>query len=107
MPDDDANPTLHVGDHVSDRYAGDDSDDTATMLVKELHAARASQFDIGDGRTVADVNPAWPEDDKVVSVIYPQRSDMDLPVDKPYAFPRSRLKLETPIHDRDDAEGES
>lgn len=92
-------PRLHVGDHVSDREYPEESD---TLLVAELHATRAEDYAIDAQRTVADANPEWPCDDKVVSVVYPRRSDMDVFTCKKYAFPRSRLALTEPIHDRDD-----
>jgi len=96
-------PALHVGDHVTDRDAEeDDEDDVATMLVVGLDTHRADAYELGDGGpTVAEVNPAYPKTDDVIEVTFPQRTDLD--VDKKrYAYPRSRLRLEHPIHDRDE-----
>ncbi|WP_052367751.1 hypothetical protein [Haloferax sp. ATB1] len=108
MAEGDALPRLHVGDHVTDRDADEDEeDDIATMLVVGLDTLRADAYELSDdGPTVADVNPAYPETDDVVEVTFPQRTDLD--VDKKrYAYPRSRLQLEHPLHNRDTKESES
>lgn len=95
-------PPLHVGDHVQDR-----EDPDATILVFNLDTLRADAYDVGttddDGEplTVADFNPEYPATDDVVEVIYPQRTDLTLERKKKYAFPRARLELVAPIHDRD------
>jgi len=95
-------PPLHVGDHVTDRDADEGDEDTATMLVMGLDTLQADAYQLGDGGpTVAEVNPAYPETDDIVEVTFPQRTDLD--VDKKrYAYPRQRLRLKHPIHDRDD-----
>ncbi|OVE83181.1 hypothetical protein [Natronolimnobius baerhuensis] len=93
-------PQLDVGDHVTDR-----EDQDATMLVVNLDTLRADAYELESGPTVADVNPDYPADDDVVEVVFPQRTDVTLEALKPYAYPRSRLQLETPIHDRDDDDG--
>jgi len=91
-------PPLHAGDHVQDR---DDPD--APMVVMEVspHAAHEYRLE-GTSKTVAEVNEAYPANDDVVEVVYPGRDDDDLAALKRYAFPRSRLELVSPVHDRDD-----
>jgi len=94
-------PALHVGDHVTDR---EDDDSNATLLVVGVPPVQADERDAG-GKTVAEWNPEYPADDDVVEVIYPQRTDVDVTNGKRYSFPRSRLRLETPIHSRDENDG--
>lgn len=98
---DDSLPSLHVGDHVTDR----DEDDAATMVVVGLPLSRAATYAIDEGTTVADVNPDYPEADHVIEVTYPQRTDVTLDDQESYAFPRERLELEAPVHDRDGDDG--
>lgn len=88
---------LHVGDHVRDR-----EDDDATLLVTGLSPQPASRYTVDGDQTVADVNQDYPEDDDVVEVVYPQRTTIDVERLDVYAFPRSRLELAAPLHDRDD-----
>ena len=92
-------PALHVGDQAVDR-----EDPDATLVVVGLSGAAASEVDIDDQRTVADCNPAWPADDEVVEVIYPERTAVDVEHHRRYSFPRSRLQLVAPVHERDDTE---
>lgn len=98
-------PALHIGDHVADR-----EDDDATLLVVGLPLQRAATYEIDvDGeepKTLADFNPDYPVTDHAIEVIYPDRTDVFVDEQRTYAFPRSRLRLVTPIHDRDDTEGE-
>lgn len=95
-------PQLHVGDHVTDR-----EDPDATMLVVELPTESAGEYEFREGTTVADANPDYPADDDVVLIVFPQRTDVTLEPLTEYSYPRSGLKLETPIHDRDgDGDGE-
>lgn len=87
-------PTLHVSDTVRDRDNPD-----ATMVVVGLDTLRADAYELEDGGpTVADVNPEHPEDDDVVEVVFPSRTDMDLAEQKRYAYPRSRLVRVAPVH---------
>ena len=90
-------PALHIGDHVSDR----EDEDGATMLVVGLPVATADEYEVG-GQTIAEYNPDYPAGDDVVEVIYPQRTDVDVRPINEYAFPRSRLALEQPIHELED-----
>ncbi|MFW6318054.1 MAG: hypothetical protein ACOC06_06255 [Halorubrum sp.] len=90
----DERPPIHVGDHVRDR----DDEDGATMLVVGLPVAAADEYTAG-GKTIAEYNPEYPADDEVIEVVYPQRTDVDVKGLREYAFPRSRLTLEAPIHD--------
>ena len=87
-------PPIYVGDHVTDR----DDEDGATMLVIGLPVADASEYEV-KGQTVAKYNPDYPSDDDVIEVVYPQRTDVDVRDSQTYAFPRSRLVVEQPIHD--------
>lgn len=96
MPDD--QPQLHVGDHVQDK-----EDDDAPLLVTAVTPKTAAEYDLG-GKTVADYNEAYPADDRVIEVRYPQRTTVDVDRLDDYAFPRSRLELVEPLHDRDDGE---
>lgn len=94
-------PDLHIGDHVQDR---DDEDDT-TMLVVGLDTRRADAYELEKGVTIADVNPEHPTEDDVVEVVFAGRVDMEVSSMRRYAYPRARLVLETPIHDRDAEDG--
>ena len=94
-------PQLHVGDHVADREASDG----ATMLVVGVPLETADEYDIGDGRTVADANPDYAADDDVVEVIFPSRTDKQLETSDRYAYPRGRLDPVAPVHDRDEGDG--
>ncbi|MUV59964.1 hypothetical protein [Halobacterium sp. CBA1126] len=89
---------LHVGDHVVDK-----EDDDATLLVATITPKTASEYDVGD-QTVAAYNEDYPRDDDVIEVRYPQRTTQDIDRLDDYAFPRSRLELVEPLHDRDDEE---
>lgn len=92
---------LDVGDHVQDREA----DDAATMVVVGTPVETAEAYRC-HGETIADYNPDYPADDDVIEVVYPQRTDIELPDDE-YAFPRSRLRLEEPVHNREAEEVEA
>jgi len=94
----DGQPQLHVGDHVHDR-----EDDDATLLVTAITPQSASEYDVGE-KTVAAYNESYPADDRVIEVRYPQRTTQDVDRLDDYAFPRSRLELAEPLHDRDDGE---
>ena len=94
--DDDDRPEVHVGDHVQDR----DDEDGATMLVVGTPLETAAEYEC-NGQTIADYNPDYPAEDDVVEVVYPQRTDVSTRPLERYAFPRARLELAEPIHDRD------
>ncbi|MEE6210873.1 hypothetical protein U3A55_12010 [Salarchaeum sp. III] len=93
----DDQPQLHVGDHVHDQ----ESDDNQLLLVTKLPTETAANHAIRDGQTVADYNPDYPGDDPVVEVCYVDRTQTKLDPSKSYAFPRSRLELVQPIHERE------
>lgn len=102
--DSDELPGLHIGDHVQDR-----EDDDATMLVIGLPPQRAAAYVVDEetGATVSDYNKEYDETALVVEVTYPQRTDsVAFEGQQRYAFPRARLELVTPIHDRDETEAE-
>ncbi|WP_277540241.1 hypothetical protein [Haloarcula laminariae] len=92
-------PDLHVGDHVHDR----DSADPAPMLVVGTPPAQADKHVVdGEGKqaaTVADYNEDYPDDDDAVQVVFAERTFVDLDHARTYAYPRSRLELDQPIHD--------
>jgi hypothetical protein len=91
--------TLHVGDHVQDREADDDT----TLLVTGLPGEAAANWPVNDGpETVAAYNEDYPASDMVVQVVYPERTDQSVGEKREYSFPRSRLALEHPVHDRDE-----
>ncbi|MFC6973672.1 hypothetical protein ACFQL1_01670 [Halomicroarcula sp. GCM10025709] len=75
------------------------------MVVVATPATLAEDYVLGEGpQTVADYNEDFPAIDPVIEVVYPQRTSKDLDDHQRYAFPRGRLKLEQPVHDRDDQE---
>lgn len=90
-----AQTPVHVGDHVEDR-----EDPDATMLVVGLTGTKASEYTIGGAETVAeyDDNAAYPDDDQVIKVAFPQRTHNAVPTDS-FAYPRSRLRVVASIHD--------
>jgi|AntRauTorcE11898_2_1112593.scaffolds.fasta_scaffold08609_2 hypothetical protein len=96
-------PLLNVGDHVTDAV---DDDRDATMVVVGLPSVKAAAYELdGDGKaTVADVNPERFAEDRVIECAFCNPTDTDLDETKRYAFPRGRVELETPIHDRDDGD---
>ena len=89
-------PPLSVGDHVEDLER--DASLPATMVVVGLSPKTADEFEFAEGMTVADANPAFPADDKVVEVVFPNSADLELDTDDKYAYPRSRLMLTESVH---------
>jgi hypothetical protein len=102
MPADTELPPVHVGDHVTDR--DDQDDDGATLLVVGLSPQPANHYTVTGEQTVADYNEDYPEDDDVVEVTFPERTDIDITGRGQYAYPRTRLKLVAPLHDRSGGE---
>ena len=93
---------IFVGDHVRDI----DDPEGATMVVVALPTENADEYEIGEGKTVHDYNQEYPADDDVICVTYPSRTCVDMDALKEYAFPKSRLDVVAPVHDReDDIEG--
>lgn len=98
---------LHVGDHVRDRKHPE-----TPLIVVARPSETAAEYMVddpgtaADDVTVADLNPEYPAEDDVVEAVYAQRTDVDLE-EKRYAFPRSRLRLEAALHDRDDEAGDA
>jgi len=92
---------LHVGDHVVDRENPND----ATMLVVGTPSEMAREYGIGDGKSVASVNPDYPAADHVVEVVFPERTTVDAGNLPAYAYPRERLKRVEAVHfeESDDA----
>jgi len=98
----DDQPQLMIGDHVLDK----EDEDGATLLVTAVSPKLAMEYAVGD-KTVAAYNEDYPQDDRVIEVRYPQRTTQDVDHLDDYAFPRSRLELVEPLHDRDeDGEGD-
>jgi hypothetical protein len=95
---DDELPPLHVGDHVTDR----DDVDEPPLVVTGLPLQRAASYDV-DGMPLSEHNPEYPAEDHAIEVAYAQRTDVYLDEQRTYAFPRSRLRLVTPLHDRDES----
>jgi len=54
--------------------------------------------------TVAEYNDCDPSDD-VYEVVFPDRTTKDIADLQRYPYPRSKLRLEQPIHDRDGDNG--
>ncbi|WP_228371037.1 MULTISPECIES: hypothetical protein [unclassified Natrinema] len=72
------------------------------MLVHALPSEPACEHMTDEkGTTVADVNHDYPATDDVVVVKFPQRTDSTLEPLQTYAYPRSRIRLVDPFHDRD------
>jgi hypothetical protein len=102
MRDDEPLPALLPGDHVTDCDG-----DGQRLLVVEVSATRADEYKLDDvtgpdptkgNRTIADVNIDYPADDAVIECVYPQHG-LELTLNNPYAFPRSRLRLEHSLAD--------
>ena len=96
LPTDDELPILDVGDHVTDR---DDADEPP-LVVTGLPLQRIGTYDV-DGTPLAEYNSEYPREDHAIEVAYAQRTDAFLAEQRTYAFPRSRLRLVTPLHDHD------
>lgn len=90
-------PPVDVGDHVEDR-----EDFDATMVVVRTPLEPANEVDARNGKTVAECNPGYPVDDNVVVVRFPKRASVNLSSLQDYAFPRSRVRITSRVHDRDD-----
>lgn len=97
-PESEAQP-FHVGDHVGDR---EDTDATLIVLGLPGMVAREYWFGAGEGKSVAQANPEYPETDEVIECAFSKRTDTDLRDAERYAYPVGRLKLESPIHDIED-----
>ncbi|WP_226479140.1 hypothetical protein [Natrinema amylolyticum] len=93
-------PLLHVGDHVSERGESDGP----KMLVVRLSSNTASEYSLPNSdETVAEYNDCDPDED-VYQVEFLDRTTKDVDGLQRYPYPRSKLVLENPIHDRDDSE---
>lgn len=63
------------GDRVQDR----DDDDPIPMRVLAVHRSRAKDVEIDDDQTVADVNPDYPDDARVVKCVFEGHLDRMVP----------------------------
>ncbi|WP_434531058.1 hypothetical protein ACODNH_05445 [Haloarcula sp. NS06] len=93
----DDHPQLHVGAHVHDR----EQDRDAPLVVVGTPTARADEYKCNDDATVAEYNKDYPADDRVVEAVFAQRTTVDIERVQRYAYPRSRLQLETSVHDQE------
>jgi len=96
-------PGVGVGDRVKDL----DGEADAELLVVDTHATEAAAFAIdGLDATVADLNPGYPPEDRVVEAVYLEevhgtvqawrtvadlREAVEVDAINSYAFPASRL----------------
>lgn len=88
-------PALDVGDYVVDRDA---EDDARRLLVVGLSPVPADNYEVDDGRTVAEANPGRPADDDVIHVIFPKESGLGVDGHQRYAYPGSRLRRVAAVH---------
>lgn len=77
---------IQVGDHVRDR------ENDGEMVVVNRIVEPANEHEI-NGETVADYNPEYPEDDRVVGCVFPKSQFLNLSDGKIYPYPRSRLEI--------------
>lgn len=76
-----------VGDSALDREEPTPSPEANTVEILEITGQQADQYTVEEtGKTVAEHNRFWPEDDTVVIGRYPNMNG-----DKEFAFPESRL----------------
>lgn len=87
MSDGDTPTRLYPGDTVRDR-----EDDNSVLLVVATPVERADEYPASGAETVADLNPDYPADDRVLECIYPDGARADIDAYRRYAFPRSRLR---------------
>lgn len=92
-------PELDVGDHVEP-----ENSDTTTVVIRDCEESAGEYwFDAAD-ETVAEYNGCDP-DEAVYQVAFAGRGDGDLADLERYPYPRSRLELVEPLHDRDTTNG--
>lgn len=82
-----------VGDRVRDRDHPD-----REMLVVGMSATPAEDWTCNNGKTVAEMNESYPEDDKVFFCVFPEYSIPDIGRLKRYPYPQSRLEIEESWH---------
>ncbi|SEU01361.1 hypothetical protein [Natrinema hispanicum] len=88
-------PLLDVGDQAIP------TDREATVTVVRTTGKTAGEYVIDEiDETVAEYNDCDPGED-VYEVVFPDRTTKDINSLQRYPYPRSKLRLETPIHDRD------
>lgn len=86
---------IEEGDWVFDKSPPSWSEDAPNLQVIEVTDMRADEYVIEEKRfgpdtTVADANPEYPSDDRVVLCRFGDQMDSD----EPYAYPESRLTLD-------------
>jgi len=87
---------IEEGDWVFDKSPPSWSEDAPNLQVIEVTDMRADEYVIEEAKlfkpveTVADANPEYPSDDRVVLCRFGDQMDSD----EPYAYPESRLTLD-------------
>jgi hypothetical protein len=77
-----------VGDYALDSAEPTPSPEANTVQIVELFDKRADEFVVEDtGKTVAEHNSWYPDDDLVVAGVYPHMGNPD----RVWHFPESRL----------------
>lgn len=80
--------SFDVGDYALDSREPTPSPEANTVEILELTNTRADEFTVEEtGKTVAEHNEFYPEDDPVVAGHYPHMGG-----DKVFHFPESRLR---------------
>ncbi|WP_395166304.1 hypothetical protein [Natrinema pallidum] len=91
-------PLLDVGDQVIP------TDRETTVTVVRTTGKTASKYVIEEiDETVAEYNNCDPSED-VYEVVFPDRTTKDIDDLQRYPYPRSRLEVESRVHDRDGGE---
>ncbi|MCU4743444.1 hypothetical protein [Natronoglomus mannanivorans] len=93
-------PTLHVGDQVSIR---DGDDGPRVPVVRDCGVSAGEYLLAFCDETVAEYNDCDPSED-VYMIKFCDRSTEDLDDPDPYPYPRSKLKLESRLHDEEVSE---
>ena len=76
-----------MGDHVRD------VEKDTEMVVVERIVERADECYVDENNTVADYNPGYPEDDRVIACCFPKSHQLELQSSDSYKFPRKRLRI--------------
>lgn len=91
-----SNYVIENGDWVFDKSPPTWSEDAPNLQVIEVTDMRADEYVIEEAdlfkpeETVADANPSYPSDDRVILCRFGDQMDSD----EPYAYPESRLTVD-------------